>query len=104
VSLHTRLQRRKSNGIYHCRVAVPAKLQHIIGKGEIYTSLKTANPILARERVKAESYRIDQMLAKAIVETWQVHSKTARRDVKGLQEAGLIIAISVGRINRYELL
>jgi len=65
VSLHTRLQRRKSNGIYYCRVVIPTKLQHIIGRGEIYTSLKTSDPIVAKERVKIESYRIDQMLAKA---------------------------------------
>lgn len=46
----------------------------------------------------------EQMIASNIVETWRVHSKTARRDVKGLLEAKLIVAIKIGRINRYELL
>jgi len=65
LAIHTRLQRRKENGIYYCRVAIPKQLQHIIGKREIHTSLKTSNLVIARERVRQESYRIDQMLAKA---------------------------------------
>ena len=46
----------------------------------------------------------EQMIASNIVETWRVHSKTARRDVKGLLEAKLIVAIKSGRSHRYELL
>jgi integrase len=65
VSILPRLQKRKSNGVYYCRVVVPHKLQHIVGKHEIYTSLKTANLAEAKERLRIESYRIDQMLAKA---------------------------------------
>jgi len=65
VTIHTRLHRRKDSGIYHCRVAVPKQLQHIIGKKEIHVSLKTSDLAIARERVKLESSQIDQMLAKA---------------------------------------
>jgi integrase len=65
VTLHTRLQRRKENGIYYCRVAVPERIRHIIGKREIHISLRTSDVTIARERVKAESYRIDQLLLKA---------------------------------------
>jgi hypothetical protein len=46
----------------------------------------------------------EKMVASNIVETWRVHSKTARRDVKGLLEAKLITSIKTGRINRCELL
>jgi hypothetical protein len=45
-----------------------------------------------------------KMIAADIVKTWHVHAKTARRDVKGLLEAKLIVAIKTGRIKRYELL
>ena len=46
----------------------------------------------------------EKMVASNIVETWRVHSKTARRDLKGLLEAELITSIKTGRINRCELL
>lgn len=51
--------------MYYCRVAVPKSIQHVIGKKEIHKSLKTSDPATARELVKAASYQIDQMLAKA---------------------------------------
>lgn len=60
-----RLQKRKENGIYYCRVAVPKQVQHVIGKKEIHVSLRTASFAEAKERWQVESYRIDQMIAKA---------------------------------------
>ena len=46
----------------------------------------------------------DKMVAASIVENWHVHSKTAGRDVKGLLEAKLVVAMRIGRMKRYELL
>jgi hypothetical protein len=46
----------------------------------------------------------DKMVATDIVDTWRVHAKTARRDVKGLLEAKLINAERIGRIFQYGLL
>ena len=44
-----------------------------------------------------------KMVAANIVETWCVHAKTARRDVKGLLEAKLVVAIRAGRTNQFKL-
>ena len=46
----------------------------------------------------------DKMVATDIVDTWCVHAKTARRDVKGLLEAKLISAEKIGRTFQYGLL
>lgn len=45
----------------------------------------------------------NQMTASGITATWHVHSKTARRDIKGLLEAKLIVCIKTGRTNHYAL-
>jgi hypothetical protein len=46
----------------------------------------------------------NKMVAADIVQTWHVHAKTSRRDIKGLLEAELVVAIRAGRINNYQLL
>ena len=45
-----------------------------------------------------------RMRSEDIVDTWRVHGKTAGRDVKGLQEAGLIKAVKHGAQRWQELL
>ena len=65
MAIHTRLQKRKENGVYYCRVSVPIKLRAVIGKSEIHVSLKTTSALIARESVRLESLRIDRMLAEA---------------------------------------
>ncbi len=65
MAIHTRLQKRRENGIYYCRVSVPTKLRALIGKREIHVSLKTSNALIARQRVRLESLKIDRMLAEA---------------------------------------
>ncbi len=65
VAIHTRLQKRRESGVYYCRVCIPKKLRHIVGKSEIHISLRTASIRIARERVRLESMKIDRMLAEA---------------------------------------
>ncbi len=45
-----------------------------------------------------------RMRAEDVVDTWRVHGKTARRDMKGLQDAGLIKAVKHSGYRWQELL
>ncbi len=47
-----------------------------------------------------QGYKIS---SEELVNMWRVHSKTAGRDVKGLQEAGLIHCVKHAKQRRYEL-
>jgi hypothetical protein len=44
------------------------------------------------------------MHAGSLVDTWQIHAKTARRDLKGLLKAGLIQSMKNCQPRCYELL
>ncbi len=50
MSLHSNLQRRKTS--YYFRQSVPSHLIPHIGKSEIVRSLKTTDPIIAKERCR----------------------------------------------------
>ena len=56
VAIHRRLQKRKENGIYYCRVCVPIKLRAVVGKCEIHVSLKTTSALVAPWREAALSF------------------------------------------------
>ena len=45
-----------------------------------------------------------KMHADDLINTWNVHSRTAKRDLAGLLEAKLIVAIKMGRSCKYELM
>lgn len=65
----SRLVRRKENGIYYCRAAVPKDLIKFIGKREIKISLGTSDYKLAKTLVLIESAKINQQFAQLRGET-----------------------------------
>jgi len=64
VPRHTRLARRDS-GTYYLRAKVPTALRPIIGKSEIFKSLRTKDFKTAISRVKVESLEADRIIAAA---------------------------------------